>query len=61
VSTLSPTPDHVVEDEDEKEYEKVLGHIRLSNDEYKPHTDSYYAKLMRNFAKEGKVPLNYIF
>lgn len=42
-------------DEDEAAYDKVLDHIRLSNDSYKPHTDKYYSDRMRSFAEENKV------
>ena len=43
------------DNEDEKEYEKVLDHVRLSNDSFKPHTEKYYAKKMNDFAEKGNV------
>ena len=39
----------------EEEYEKILDHVRLSNDSFKPHTEAYYSKRMHAFANEGKV------
>lgn len=39
----------------EKDYEKILDHVRLSNDSFKPHTEIYYSKRMHEFAHQGKV------
>ena len=55
ITSSRPTPDHVAMDEDEAAYDKVLNHVRLSNDSYKPHTDKYYSDRMKHFAEENKV------
>lgn len=56
ITSAFPTSKEILdEDEDEKKFDKVVNHIRLSNDEYKPHTSVYYSKRMKEFAKEGKV------
>lgn len=53
---LSESIEYDAEDEErEHKYEKVLDHIRLSNDPNRPHTDNYYAHRMKKFAEEGKV------
>ena len=43
-------------DDDEKEYDKVLRHIRLSNDpRERPNNENYYAHRMNELAQQGKV------
>ena len=39
----------------EKKYDKILDHIRLSNNEYRPHTETFYAKQINQLGNEGKV------
>ena len=40
----------------EKKYDKVLNHVRLSNDpRERANSENYYAHRMNEFAKEGKV------
>ena len=43
------------EDEEEKKFDKVLNHIRLSNRSDRPNTANFYAHKMKQLAEEGKV------
>ena len=43
------------EDEDEKKYEKVLDHIRLSNGPDRINNENFYAHKMEQLADNGKV------
>jgi hypothetical protein len=48
----------LADEENEKKFEKVLNHIRLTNEpNTRPNTDNYYANRMKQFALEGKVCL----
>jgi hypothetical protein len=49
----SSKPDE--DNEVEKKYDKVLNHIRLSNDGYKPHEETYYEKKILALAEQNKV------
>jgi len=49
----------LADEENEKKFEKVLNHVRLTNDpNTRPNTDNYYANRMKQFALEGKVCLS---
>ncbi len=43
------------DDEDEKKYEKVLDHIRLSNGPDRKNNENFYAHKMNQLAENGKV------
>ena len=46
----------VEDDEDEKKYDKILKHIRLSNDpRERDNTENYYAHKIKELAKQKKV------
>ena len=48
----------LADEENEKKFEKVLNHIRLTNEpNTRTNTDNYYANRMKQFALEGKVCL----
>jgi hypothetical protein len=47
--------DALDEDEEEKKFDKVLNHIRLSNESDRPNSENFYAHRMNQFAEQNKV------
>lgn len=58
ISTSKPieeTLNEKFEEEDEKEYDKVFNHIRLSNGPDRPNTDGFYGHKIKTLSRQGKV------